>query len=291
MNLMKYSSKNKRPSRRLNKLKFIFMKKCIHILVLVFVLSAVSPVEAKPNISTQDEIILAAYDRAKEIIDLYPPEKYFVINLGMTTTAFSAAFRSMIPNPLDQDMYFRDLPLEELSSSTTAFNSARQFEQLVRKMVPDWVEETGREVVFVRVLQMGATMQFFMKDMVTTNMSRRMGIDFHYHLFMTPGAYSLEALLGKETQNLRVIQDLVLNGLMDEPENRIHSSSLANFGKYNMIYSEVFRERGDDALAENPNYKKLDQRLADLMKRTNRKPYEIPRIEIRLALARCEAAF
>lgn len=258
---------------------------------MAFVFSIAVSIEAKPNVSTQDEIILAAYDRAKEIIDLYPPEKYFVINLGMTTTAFSAAFRSMIPNPADQDMYFRDLPLEELSSSGTIYNSAQEFEQLVRKMIPGWVEGSGREVVFVRVLQMGATMQYFMKDMATTNMKQRMGMDFHYHLFMTPGAYSLESLLGKEATNVRVIQDPTLLKLMDEPENRNNRNALAHFGKYKMVYSELFRVRGDEVLVDNPDHKKLDQRLEDLLERTNRRPYEIPRIEMRLALARCEAVF
>lgn len=120
-------------------------------LFLLASLTASVPSHGNP-VGQEKELIAAAVAHAETMVETYPPDKYFILNLGMGNTFLSAALRNIFPDVAMQNAYFFDSPLTMLNVEK---------ETLVRALalsLPPPEVLRGRKIVISRPLYFGDTM-------------------------------------------------------------------------------------------------------------------------------------
>ncbi len=243
--------------------------------------------------SQQEDILVESHTRAKEIIDFYPPEKFFIINLGLSTTSISAAFRAIFPDEADQNYYFRDLPIQGLSNSNLDELGRNQFDQFVRKVLPPDSVRNGREVVFVRVLEFGMSMEHFMTSLLNDGTENRLDVKLHFHLFKASDSNSVDLKLKALSPNVRLVYDPILARLTNEmgDENRLFETALSRSSRYLPLRLEEYIKVGWQGLVTNPKYRTLDMEVDKLVGKNRRSFLGVSRVGLRVALVRCASIF
>ena len=110
--------------------------------------------ELLERINSNDILILENY--ALSLLERYPPESHQLVMLGAQNLVLSAVMKNLLDND-EYEHYVRDVTVNGLRSASKAMN-AHDLNRIFGKIFPSAEELAGRQVVVVRVLNIGFSM-------------------------------------------------------------------------------------------------------------------------------------
>ncbi len=126
---------------------------------------------------------------ARRIKELYPSDRYFVLNFGVSTNLISEGLLAL-PWEGQAQNSFRSVPLNHIDSFQ-GMNPQRSF-AILEKLVPSQEVLAGRTLVFHRVLSQGWGLTIFHRTFVEFMAVRRPGTPFTFYLIGTSFPAAIE---------------------------------------------------------------------------------------------------
>ena len=109
---------------------------------------------AKDLESLTPELAKAAERHAHQLIESFPPSRYFLVMFGLTTPLYASTMRLVCGSPQLCDRYMLEVPVQNYLDVTDPA-------KFWSRILPARDEINGRELVFVRMLNTGTTVDYY----------------------------------------------------------------------------------------------------------------------------------
>jgi len=153
------------------------------------------------------KVMARAVAHADAVLAEFPPERYFIVGLGITTPLLTAALRLRLRADVPFTDYYFEAPVEHIGHITHYEAPTQDF--LLGKIIPAPAVLRGRAVVFLRVLWDGASMKKALPVLVNY-VARHRAPSRAAIYFITAGA---TGLLGDDFAGLVVRDWLLTKGI------------------------------------------------------------------------------